>query len=121
LPTLAEIARQKAPADIDGISFLPTLLGQAQTNRHEFLYWEFHEGGFNQAVRMGDWKAVRFGVDGPLQLFNLKDDIGEKNDVAQQHPEIVAKIEDYLKTARTEDPNWPVKTAAESSRKEYGK
>ncbi|HWF18054.1 MAG TPA: arylsulfatase [Verrucomicrobiae bacterium] len=121
LPTAADIADAKAPQDIDGISFLPTLLGQKQTNWHEFLYWEFHEDGFNQAVRMGDWKAVRFGVDGPLQLFNLKDDIGEKKNVAAEHPEIVAKIEDYLKTARTEDSNWPVKTAAESSKKEYGK
>lgn len=121
LPTFAQIARVQPPKDIDGISFLPTLLSMSQTNRHEFLYWEFNEDGFNQAVRMGDWKAVRFGVDGPLQLFNLKSDPGEKLDVAADHPDIVAKIETYLKTARTDDPKWPAKTAAQSSKKEYGK
>ncbi len=121
LPTAAQIAGKPAPEDIDGISFLPTLLGQAQTNRHEFLYWEFHENGFKQAVRMGDWKAVRFGVDGPLALYNLKTDLGEKNDVADKNPEVIAKIEEYLKTARTPDKNWPTKTAAKTSKKEYGK
>ncbi|MDB6020729.1 MAG: N-acetylgalactosamine-6-sulfatase [Pedosphaera sp.] len=120
LPTAAEIVDKKTLKDIDGISLLPTLVGQAQTNRHEFLYWEFHEGGFKQAVRMGDWKAVRFGVDGPLELYNLKTDLGEKTNVAEQNPGIVARIEEYLKTARTEDPAWPVKTAAQTSKKEYG-
>jgi arylsulfatase A-like enzyme len=120
LPTAAELARIDAPANIDGISILPAMLGQPQTNRHEFLYWEFHEGGFKQAVRMGDWKTVRFGSDGPLQLYNLKGDIGEKTDVAESHPEIVAKIEDYLKTARTPDTNWPTATAAKTSKLEYG-
>jgi arylsulfatase A-like enzyme len=120
LPTFAELAFAKPPQDIDGISFVPTLTGQVQTNRHEFFYWEFHESGFKQAVRMGDWKAVRFGVDGPVELYNLKDDIGEKNNVADKNPEVVAKIQDYLKTARTEDVNWPTKTAAETPKKEYG-
>lgn len=122
LPTAAEVANVQPPKDIDGVSLLPTLIGHPQAQEHhEFMYWEFHEGGFNQAVRMGDWKAVRFGVDGPLELYNLKDDIGEKSNVAADHPEIVAKIEEYLKTARTEDSAWPTKTAAESSKKEYGK
>src|SRR5205823_6000696 len=59
LPTAAEIAGAKAPEKIDGLSVLPTLLGNAQTNRHDFLYWEFHERGFQQAARMGEWKALR--------------------------------------------------------------
>jgi arylsulfatase A-like enzyme len=121
LPTVAELAYQDAPTNIDGISFAPTLVGDPQMKGHEFLYWEFHEGGFKQAVRMGDWKAVRYGIDGPLELYNLKVDLAEKTDVAQDHPDIVAKIEAYLKTARTDDPNWPTKTAAETSKKEYGK
>jgi arylsulfatase A-like enzyme len=120
LPTAAELARTAAPANIDGISILPTLLGETQTNRHEFLYWEFHEGGFKQAVRMGNWKGIRYGLDGKLQLYNLKTDIGEKTDVAAANPEMVAKIEDYLKTARTADTNWPTATAAETSKLEYG-
>ena len=113
--------RIPTPKDVDGISILSTLLGQQQTKRHEFLYWEFHENGFKQAVRMGEWKAVRFGVDGPIELYNLKNDIGETKNVAEQNPQIVAKIADYLKTARTEDPNWPTKTAAETPHREYEK
>ncbi len=116
LPTAAEIARVKQPKDLDGISFLPTLQGQAQTNRHEFLYWEFHEGGFKQAARMGDWKGVRFGVDGPLELYDLKTDLGEKENVAEKHPEVVKKIEEYLKTARTTDDHWPALTVAENEK-----
>src|SRR5215470_13386084 len=107
LPTAAEIAGVKPPANIDGISMLNALLGRRQRN-HEFLYWEFHERGFSQAVRMGDWKAVRRSQDSPLELYDLKNDIGEQNDVAVKHPEVVKKIEDYLKTARTESELWPI-------------
>ncbi len=109
LPTASEIAGAKPPEKIDGISMLPALLGRPQTNQHDFLYWEFHERGFQQAVRMGDWKAVRPQAGEPLELYDLRTDLGEKQSVAQQHPEIVAKIEDYLKTARTESDRWPIK------------
>ncbi len=107
LPTFAEVAQVKAPANIDGISMLPALLGETETNHHDFLYWEFHERGFQQAVRMGDWKAVRLAQGKPLELYNLKTDMSEKQNVAEQNPEVVAKIEAYLKTARTESPDWP--------------
>jgi arylsulfatase A-like enzyme len=106
LPTVAEMAGVKPPANIDGISMLNTLLGRRQRN-HEFLYWEFHERGFAQAARTGDWKAVRKSPDSPLELYNLKNDLVEQNDVAVKHPEVVKKIEDYLKTARTESELWP--------------
>ena len=115
LPTLAEIARTPAPREIDGKSFLGALQGYAVTNVHEFLYWEFHEGGFSQAVRMGRWKGVRHGVDAPLELYDLQTDLAEKQNVAEAHPAEVAKITDYLKTARTEDPKWPARTAAENA------
>jgi uncharacterized sulfatase len=109
--TAAELAGARSPAGLDSISFLPALLGQAEKQKtHEYLYWEFHEGGFKQAVRMGDWKAVRLGVGKPLELFNFKSDLGERTDVAAQHPEIVARIEAILKTARTDSPDWPVKS-----------
>jgi arylsulfatase A-like enzyme len=111
LPTFAQIANAKVPGKIDGISMLPTLLGQTQTNHHDFLYWEFHERGFQQAVRMGNWKAVRLGPGQPLELYNLKTDMSEKENVAQAHPEVVKAIEDYLKTARTDSPDWPIKAA----------
>ncbi len=108
LPTLAELTGQKPPADLDGISILPTLLGRPQTRRHDFFYWEFHERGFQQAARMGDWKAIRLKPGEPLELYNLTKDIGERHDVAAEHPEVVRQIEDYLKRARTESDEWPV-------------
>lgn len=109
--TAAELAGARSPAGLDSISFLPALLGETERQKtHEYLYWEFHEGGFKQAVRMVDWKAVRLGVGKRLELFNLKADLGERTDVAAQHPEIVARIEVILKTARTDSPDWPVKS-----------
>jgi arylsulfatase A-like enzyme len=108
LPTLAEIAGAKAPAGIDGMSMARALRGEQQP-RHEFMYWEFHERGFQQAVRMDHWKAVRLKKDAPLELYDLPNDPNEQHDVASDHPEVVAKIEKYLATARTESARWPVK------------
>ncbi len=104
-PTAAEIAGATMPENIDGISMLPALLGRKQTD-HEFLYWEFHERGLTQAVRMGDWKAVRSRKKPQLELYNLKHDMAEQHDSANKHPDIVAKIETYLKTARIKSPHW---------------
>ncbi len=108
LPTAAEIAGGKPPAGIDGISMLPALLGRKQKS-HEYLYWEFFERGFTQAVRMGNWKAVRLGTDKPVELYDLKRDVGETQNVAETHPDVVAKIEEILKTARTEWEHRPAK------------
>jgi arylsulfatase A len=122
LPTAAEIAGVKPPDKIDGISMLPTFLGQQQTNQHAFLYWEFHERGFQQAARMGDWKAIRPQADEKLELYNLKSDISEKENVAEKNPEIVAKFDAYLKTARTESDRFPIrKEAAKKGKKNAAK
>lgn len=107
LPTAAELAGARVPANIDGISMVNVLLGKPQKD-HEHLYWEFHERGFSQAVRTGDWKAIRQN-GGKLSLYNLKEDLGETRDLAEAHPDIVARIEAFLKTARTESENWPSK------------
>jgi arylsulfatase A-like enzyme len=116
LPTLAEVGGGKVPGGLDGLSMVPALVGSAAAGRsppsHEFLYWEFHEGGFKQAVRMGDWKAVRLRPGGPVELYDLKTDIGETRDVAAAHPDVVARIEAYLKNARTESPDFPVRPPA---------
>jgi arylsulfatase A-like enzyme len=113
LPTIAEIAGADAPKKTDGISFYPTLVGQEAAGRsqraHEFLYWEFHERGFQQAARMGKWKGVLLKYGGEPELYDLAGDIGEEHNVAEKNPEIVAKIEAYLKTARSDDPEWPIK------------
>src|SRR5262249_32258603 len=89
-------------------------LGKPQTNRHEFFYWEFHEGGFQQAVRMGSWKAIRSAPGQDLELYNLQEDLSEKNNVALDHPDVVKKIEQLLKTVRTESKEWPVQPASKA-------
>jgi arylsulfatase A len=108
LPTLAEIAGARAPAGLDGLSMVRALRGQTQPT-HPFFYWEFHERGFQQAVRMGQWKAVRLKPDAPLELYDLDADPREARNLAASHPDVVAKIETYLKTARTPSERWPGK------------
>ena len=107
LPTMAELTGQKIPEGIDGVSILPALLGQ-KAIEHPPLYWEFHEGGFAQAVRMGDWKAVRKGTQKPLELYDLSKDLAEEHDVAAEHKDIVEKIEAFLKLARTDSDLFPI-------------
>jgi arylsulfatase A len=107
-PTLVEAAGASAPRGLDGASILRALRGQRQP-AHDFLYWEFHERGFQQAVRMGEWKAVRLAKDRPLELYNLQSDPFETTDVASSQPAVVARIETYLKSARTDSSRWPVK------------
>ncbi len=112
LPTATELAGVRPPENIDGISMVSTLLGQPEKQKkHKFLYWEFNPRG-TQAVRMGNFKAVRYGTKGKLELYNLKTDLGEKHNVAGQHPEIVAKIARYLKTARTSSKHFPMPETA---------
>lgn len=111
LPTATEIAGTQPPADIDGISLLPALLSRHQEN-HEFLYWEFHERGFEQAVRMGKWKAVRHGLDQPIELYDLGTDISEQRDLAAKHPKVVQKIKEILQIARLDSPDFPVHSEA---------
>jgi arylsulfatase A len=107
LPTCAELLGVQPPDGIDGISALPTLLGHPdQQKKHEYLYWELNG---QQAVRMGDWKAVRLKPDQKIQLFNLKTDLGEQTDVAQQHPDIIARVEEILVKGRTESEVFPLR------------
>ncbi|SMG39190.1 arylsulfatase [Arenibacter troitsensis] len=105
-PTLAEIAGVKETPGLDGISLLPTLLGNStEQKEHEYLYWEFHEKGGRQAVRMGDWKAVKYNVlqnpDARIELYDLSQDTGEANNVAADFPEVVSEMESILERART--------------------
>jgi arylsulfatase A-like enzyme len=108
LPTLCDIAGRDTPENIDGISFLPELKGENQKN-HEYLYWEFTSAGGKQAIRMGNWKGVKVNInrnpDSPLLLYNLFEDKGEENNVADQYPEIVEELNRKMKEAhkRSED------------------
>ena len=109
LPTLAELAGAKPPANLDGHSFVPTLLGRdGDQQKHEFLYWEFYEGGINQAVLMnGRWKAIRMRKSSnPIELFDLHNDIAEKQNLATSHPELVAKAADLVKSAHVDNAHW---------------
>ena len=108
LPTLADIAGARTPdrpgRDVDARA----LRGEPQPS-HAFLYWEFHERGFQQAVRMARWKAVRLKAGTPLEVYDLEADPAEQRNVAAANPDVVAKIEEYLKTARTASDRWPGK------------
>ncbi len=110
LPTCAALAGRPAPAGLDGMSILPTLLGQSQSV-HPYLYWEFHGPGSEQAVRIGDWKAVRLKPSGRVELYDLKTDPGEQHDVSEKHADLVARAERLFREARTESAIWPMSNA----------
>ncbi|MGY8767727.1 MAG: arylsulfatase [Pirellulales bacterium] len=108
LPTFCDVAGVNSPEAIDGISFLPALLGDAKQKPHDYLYWEFSSYGGQQAVRQGKWKAIRQNMlaknnDSPLkiELYNLDKDPGESTDVASEHPELVTKFTKIMKESRT--------------------
>lgn len=105
LPTFAEAAGYKGKLHTDGLSFLPTLLGKKGQKQHDYLYWEFHEQKGKQAVRQGRWKAIRLnvGTDTPItELYDLETDIHEDHNVADQHPEIVRRLEQLIDKSHTE-------------------
>ncbi|MCM1489349.1 MAG: arylsulfatase [Muribaculum sp.] len=105
MPTFADLISSKDEIHTDGISFAPTLLGKEEQKEHEYLYWEFHEAGGKQALRYGNWKGVRLNVGEPdkttFELYDLANDIHEDHNVAEQHPELAAKISGMMDTVRT--------------------
>lgn len=109
LPTAAELAGAKIPAacKTDGLSLVSFLKGGEAPKRDSF-YWELHEGPPMQALRFGDWKAVRNAPAAAIELYNLAADAGETNNLAAEKQDLVKKAEVLMKSARTEDPNWPL-------------
>ncbi len=110
LPTFAEVAGVELPDTLatDGISIVPALTGRGLQPEHDYLYWEFHEGGGKQAVRRGEWKAVRQNVqsnpEGPIELYDLSRDLHEDHNVAESHPALVREMDSLMRAARTESP-----------------
>lgn len=119
LPTLAAIGQVDAPADIDGVSVLPTLLGQDQDLSERHMYWEFYELEGWRAVRFGDWKAIQHNMHAEerasIELFDLSVDIQETNDVASKHPELVSKVARLFEESHTPSPYYRWKYLQESN------
>ncbi len=110
LPTCADMLGAKLPAEVktDGVSILPLLKGQSPP-RIPFFYWELHENGPSlQAVRFGDWKAVKNGLSAEVELYDLKTDPGEKSNLALKHPDVAAKAVKWMTDSREEHPDWPL-------------
>ena len=115
IPTFSEIIGYKVPKNLDGISFLPTLISKDQP-KHEYLNWEFQlsgwfqnlpSGGFRQSVRFDHWKAVRYSLNSDIELYDLNEDEGETNNQAHSHPKIVKKAKDIFENSRSEQYGFP--------------
>jgi arylsulfatase A-like enzyme len=107
LPTVCALTGARTPSGLDGVNALPALT-QGKAVSRDYLYWEFHEGGFAQALRQGDWKLVRQRPKFTYELFDLSKDPAERNDLSAQHPEVLVRLRKLLDSARTADPAFPV-------------
>jgi len=115
IPTFSEIIGYKVPKNLDGISFLPTLISKDQP-KHDYLNWEFQlsgwfqnlpNGGFRQSVRFDHWKAVRYSLNSDIELYDLNEDEGETNNQAHSHPKIVKKAKDIFENSRSKQYGFP--------------
>jgi uncharacterized sulfatase len=122
MATAAELAGVEPPADLDSVSFVAEITGHPDRQpRHDYLYWEFYERGGSQAVRRGDWKAVRSPMHtGPIELYNLAEDLGEARDVAGQHPDRVQAMQQIMEEAHQPHPNWQARGNAPKSKSPPG-
>ncbi|MGQ9633965.1 MAG: arylsulfatase [Bryobacteraceae bacterium] len=109
LPTAAQLTGAAVPQGIDGISAVAAHMGRPQTQKHEYLYWEFHERGFAQAVRFGNWKCFRRNPGMPVEVYDLATDLGEQNNIGSKTPDVVRRAEELFRTARTDSERFPVR------------
>ena len=109
-PTLESLAGLTVTDSLDGISLVPELVGRREgQQRHDYLYWEFYERGSAQAVRRGDWKAVRKPMfDGATELYDLRNDPGEQDNLADDHPDVVIELEQLMDEAHRPEPGWTI-------------
>lgn len=110
MATLASLTGAKPPSKIDSLDLSPTLLGRGPQAKHDYLYWEFYESGTSQCVLLGDrWKGLRLkSPTAPIALYDLAADLGEQHDVAQQHPEIVARVAELMRTEHVDNEHWKI-------------
>lgn len=111
LPTALELASRPdlVPPGLDGISIVPTLLGQPQSRGDFCLYWEFCTNDlWGRAARRGRWKAVALSSAGPTELYDLERDIGETTDLAARFPAVVREMEACMDAEHEDSPDWPV-------------
>ncbi len=109
LPTLAEIAGAQIAHPIDGHSIVPALLG-GDGPRHQPFYWDYGHvrGGYKQAARLDRWKGIRNGQGSPIELYDLTADPGESLDLANRHPEIVARVIEFMTSSVSQHPGYPI-------------
>lgn len=111
-PTFQQLAGLLVSKQVDGISMMPALMRDKNQSKHSYYYWEFHENGGRQAVRIGDWKGIKLNVfenaNSPLELYNLKTDPSETNNVAANNAAVVKEIETIMQQAHTPDKKWPL-------------
>lgn len=120
MPTFAALIGSQKPEKTDGLSFVPTLLGKNDRQvQHDYLYWErpqYHQVGttrkihptkWRQAVRFGQWKAIREDTEGEVELYNLETDLGEQTDLADEYPGLVEKAVEFMKIAHFEPMELP--------------
>jgi arylsulfatase A-like enzyme len=110
-PTFLQMAGISSTKKIDGLSLLPILTNKGIQQQHEYFYWEFHENNGRQAVRWKNWKAVKMNVRDPaakLELFDLDKDPAEKNNIADDNPQILARLEGYIRHAHVPNKDWPL-------------
>ncbi len=112
LPTAAALAGASLPADLktNGLDLTAFLKGAPAPER-ECFYWELHEGRAQQAVRFGNWKAIRKGPKDVVELYDLKADAGEKQDLAPRNPQLVKKALELMKKSRADSADWPIPPA----------
>lgn len=134
MPTFAEIAGTGIDYPHDGISMVDILTGTREKLNERFMYWEFEHRGFHQAVRWGDWVMLRYlqrqqriyGQEGPddrrrsarypfYELYNLADDLSQENNVIEEYPEVANEMLEYLKSARLDNPYYPLTEAEQAS------
>jgi arylsulfatase A-like enzyme len=110
LPTFADILQTDIKGETDGVSILPTLLGEGKQRERDYFYFEFQEMGGRQAVIKGDWKLLHLDIrnGGEYELYNIASDPSENHNIIDQFPDISEELKTIMEEARTEDPDWPL-------------